>query len=72
MKQDQARAAIIQIWDGLGEHSSKSEAIFFWCYLRKNHPELLNFRTPGSDTREAVKSWLISAGRITLMDRKGK
>jgi hypothetical protein len=65
-KQTQAREEIIRIWDELGAHNAKSDATTFWFYLRNNHPDALDFRSPGSDAREAVKSWLIAAGRLRI------
>ena len=64
MKQAEARQAIIQIWDSLGFHSAKAGATEFVLYLQRHCTEVLDFRTPGSEPYEAVKSWLISAGRL--------
>ena len=67
MKQQEAKAAILQVWDQWESSGMNSgSATDFWCFLREKYPQLLVFQTPGSDTHEAVKSWLIKAGKLHL------
>jgi hypothetical protein len=64
-----ARAAVIREWDSWAKShpddaKELSEAgMHFFTYLRKERPELLDFRYAGDKWR-AIHAWLLREGRV--------
>jgi hypothetical protein len=63
-----ARSAVLAEWDswakanpgGTGRHASR-----FYTHLVQHRPELLDFKYSTADKLQVIRSWLLTAGRIT-------
>jgi len=70
MTKEEARRQIIQEWDEWisreyppGHKARAVDGLIFLGYLSKERSHLLSFKAKG-DLRQAVYSWLVSAGKI--------
>jgi hypothetical protein len=66
-----AKWAIIKEWDAWvlkhGEEARIGDGMFFFVYLQRECPDLLDFEYPG-DKWQAVHGWLLSEGRVRPLD----
>jgi hypothetical protein len=69
-----AKWAVIKEWDAWvlkhGEEARIGDGMFFFVYLQRECPDLLDFKYPG-DKWQAVHGWLLSEGRIRPLDENG-
>jgi hypothetical protein len=68
MRREDAKPMIIHEWDKWAPKQTDplylKEGMFFFGYLQKEKPELLNFRDQG-DKWQTVHGWLLEARRLT-------
>jgi|HubBroStandDraft_4_1064222.scaffolds.fasta_scaffold2982720_1 hypothetical protein len=62
-----AKWAVIKEWDAWvskhGEEARIGDGMFFFAYLQRECPDLLDFKYPG-DKWQAVHGWLLREGRV--------
>ena len=58
MKQEFAKSQIIELWNDREVNSrTRGDVLAFYFHLKKNNPELLNFRYNG-DKYQKIMGWL--------------
>jgi hypothetical protein len=70
LTKSEAKASIIREWDkwaakhvSPGQTASGNDGMIFYGYVRKEHPELLNFRESG-DRWQTVHGWLLQEHKV--------
>ena len=63
-----ARSAVLAEWDSWSEinpGSTAGHAVRFYAHLVRQRPDLLDFRYSTADKLQLIRSWLLTAGRIS-------
>jgi hypothetical protein len=71
MTKEEARRAILHAWyewarDNIAEGmtATGTDALSFHAFLSSDREDLLRFSDKGPDKYQAIKSWLVSAGKV--------
>jgi hypothetical protein len=71
LTKSEAKTSVVREWDRWAakhvpsnQKASGNDGFAFYQYLRKEQPELLNFKTGEADRWQTVHAWLLREGKV--------